>query len=124
MTATENLLRRLAANDKASLQALLASRPSSTRAGPAAASALDRETWALVQLAALLASDAGTISVRWAVERASSTGADDATVVRVLLAAGAMAGSAQMVASASRLARAIDLDLELDDLGLAGWDET
>jgi hypothetical protein len=73
----------------------------------------------LVQLAALLASDAGTSSLRWAVERASATGADDAALVRVLVVAGSMAGSAQTVASASRLALAIDLDLEVD-----GWDGT
>jgi hypothetical protein len=80
---------------------------------------LDRRTRALVQLSALLADDAGTASVRWAADVAAATGADDATLVRVLITAASAAGAAQVVKSAPRLALALDVDLELE-----GWDGT
>ena len=64
----------------------------------------------LVRLAALLVLDASTDSLRWAVDLASSSGIDDDAVVAVLLAAGPAAGSAQLVASAPRLALALGLE--------------
>jgi hypothetical protein len=117
VNATEDLLRRLAANDEPSLRALFRPTAPANLAGAERPSVLDRQTRTLVQLAALLASDAATTSVRWAVDRVSATGADDAALVRVLLVAGSLAGSAQMVASAWRLALAIDIDLDLES-----WD--
>lgn len=71
---------------------------------------LDRRTRVLVLLAALLAADAATTSVRWAVERAAATGIDDETLVSVLVTAGSAAGAAQTVTGASRLALALDVD--------------
>lgn len=82
-----------------------------------AAITLDRSIRVLVELAALLATDAPTTSVRWAAERAAAAGAGDEELLGVLLAAGAAAGEAQMVTSAPRLALALDVDLEVD-----GWD--
>jgi alkylhydroperoxidase/carboxymuconolactone decarboxylase family protein YurZ len=112
MDGSAELLRRLAAGDESSLRAVLS-------AAPPADPALDRPTRALVQLAALLAVDAGTSSLRWAVEIASAAGVDDAALVRVLLTAASTTGTAQAVASAPRLALALDVDVELD-----GWDGT
>jgi alkylhydroperoxidase/carboxymuconolactone decarboxylase family protein YurZ len=112
VNATEQLLRRLAANDEGCLQGF----PPRGRRGP---TALDRETRALVLLSALLAADAATATLRWAAELASTTGADDAALVQVLLTAASVAGSAQAVSSAPRLALALDMDVELE-----GWDGT
>jgi 4-carboxymuconolactone decarboxylase len=112
MDGTEQLLRRLAVGDEGCLQRALSGRPP---ADPA----LDRATRALVQLAALLAVDAGTTSLRWAVDVASAAGVDDASLVQVLLIAASATGTAQAMASAPRLALALGVDVELD-----GWDGT
>ena len=112
--ATRELLRRLAASDESSLEAAF----SAAAGGPdGIVLNLDRSTRILVELAALLATDAPTTSVRWAAERAAAAGADDEALLGVLLAAGAAAGGAQMVTSAPRLALALDLDPEVE-----GWD--
>jgi alkylhydroperoxidase/carboxymuconolactone decarboxylase family protein YurZ len=71
----------------------------------------------LVELAALLAADAPTATVRWAAERAAAAGASDEELVGVLLATGPAAGEAQTVSSAPRLALALDLNPEVE-----GWD--
>jgi alkylhydroperoxidase/carboxymuconolactone decarboxylase family protein YurZ len=111
---TREFLRRLAAGDESFLKAAL-SRSEDGREG--IEPTLDRSTRMLVELAALLAADAPTTSVRWAAERAAATGADDEKLLGVLLAAGAAAGEAQTVTSAPRLALALDLDVEVE-----GWD--
>ena len=110
MDATVELLRRLAAGDEPSLRIIL----SEGRDQPGA---LDRVTRALVQLSALLAANAGTTSLRWAVDRAASAGVDDAALVQVLLTSAYAIGFAQTVASAPRLALALDIDIEIE-----GWD--
>jgi 4-carboxymuconolactone decarboxylase len=106
---SRDMLRRLAANDEASVRAVLACSPIS---GPAAdsPSMLDRRTRVLVQLAALLVVDASTESLRWAADLAGTNGADDGAVAAVLVAAGFVAGSAQLVAIAPRLALALGLE--------------
>lgn len=105
-----DLLRRLAANDQATLKMVLA--PSSIDGSPAtrSLSMLDRRTRVLVHLAALLVLDASTESLRWATDLASTSGADDGALAAVLVAAGFVAGSAQLVAIAPRLALAMDLE--------------
>ena len=103
---TEQLLRSLSDADERSLQDVVSSTPGGSPLGIA----LDRSTRVLVELAALLAADAPTASVRWAVERAGATGVDDEELVGVLLAAGPATGGAQTVTSAPRLALALDLD--------------
>ena len=72
--------------------------------------ALDRRTRVLVRLAALFAVGASTESLRWAVELASTTGADVDALAAVLVATGSAAGSAQLVESARRLALALGFD--------------
>jgi hypothetical protein len=74
--------------------------------------ALGRTARALVELAALLASDAATPSLRCAVDRAATTGADDHVLVHVLETAASATGAAQTVKSACRLALALDVDTE------------
>jgi alkylhydroperoxidase/carboxymuconolactone decarboxylase family protein YurZ len=111
VSATRELLGKLAAHDELCVQAVLA--PQSTL-GQAVLEppAIGRRVRVLVELAALLAADAPTPSLRWAVDRAAATGADDHTIVQVLAAAACAAGAAQTVKSASRLALALDVDTE------------
>ncbi len=112
MTAGRRLLRDLAEHDERSVRAVLASEPE-LRGG------LDRETFALVQLSALLATDAATDSLRWAVDRAATSGVDDAALAQVLIVTAPAAGAAQAVASAARLALALGVDVDIE-----GWDGT
>ncbi len=72
--------------------------------------ALDRKTRVLVRLAALIAVGACTESLRWAVELASTSGADDDALAAVLLAIASAAGSAQLVEIAPRLALALGFE--------------
>jgi 4-carboxymuconolactone decarboxylase len=106
-----DLLLRLAAGDERSLRAVL--RPTNEPASGELAqerSGLDRRTRLLVHLGALLALDASTESLRWAVDLASAAGAGEDAVAAVLLATGSAAGSAQLVSSAARLALALDYE--------------
>jgi alkylhydroperoxidase/carboxymuconolactone decarboxylase family protein YurZ len=106
-----DLLLRLAAGDERSLLSIL--RPTVDPASgedAAASSGLDRRTRLLVRLGALLALGASTESLRLAVDLASTAGAGDDAVAAVLVATGSAAGSAQLVASASRLAVALDYE--------------
>ena len=112
MTADRRLLRQLANHDERSVRAVLSSQPG-LRGG------LDRETFALVQLSALLATEATTDSLRWAVDRATGSGVDDAALAQVLLSTAPAAGAALAVANAARLALALDVDVEIE-----GWDGT
>jgi hypothetical protein len=105
MKDTEALLRRLAASDEPSLQSVL---ELDCRSGQA----LDRGARALVQLSALLAADAVTPSLRWAVDAAGSVGVDDVTLAQVLVAIAPLTGTVQTAVSAPRLALALDFDLD------------
>jgi 4-carboxymuconolactone decarboxylase len=109
LSEPRDLLRRLARHDEQSLRAVLAPTPwlaGDERCGLS----LERRTRLLVRLAALLVVDAPTDSLRWAVDLASTSGADDGTLAAVLVATGSAAGSAQLVASAPRLALALGLE--------------
>ena len=106
-----DLLLRLAAGDEGALRAILRpARGPASEGQPAAGEFLDRRTRLLVRLGALLALDASTDSVRWAVDLASTAGAGEDALAAVLLATGSAAGSAQLVASAARLAVALDYE--------------
>lgn len=104
MNSTEDLLRRLATSDERCIQSVL-------EPGYRSAPALDRDARALVQLSALLAADAVTTSLRWAVDAACAVGVDDVTLTQVLVAIAPLAGTVQTAASAARLALALDVDL-------------
>lgn len=106
MNGTEDLLRRLAASDERSLRCVL-------EPGCRSGGALDRGARALVQLSALLAADAVTPSLRWAVDAACAVGVDDIVVAQVLLAIAPLTGTVQTAVSAPRLALALDVDLDM-----------
>lgn len=110
------LLSRLAASDDVSVRTVLTSWLIGGSPASECALALDQRTRWLVQLAALLVLDAATESLRWAADLARTSGADDAVVAAVLVAAGSAAGSAQVVAAAPRLALALGLEPPEADL--------
>ena len=110
----ESLLRRLSDNDERSLRAVLALRPESTDPHGEFDAGLSPRVRTLVRLAALLALDASTTCLRWAVELASCAGADDDEIVGVLLTVGPEIGLPQVVSSAPRLAEAIGYEIGAD----------
>jgi 4-carboxymuconolactone decarboxylase len=117
-TGAEQLLRGLAAGDERVLRSVLdVSRRQLRDPRPGSGRALPAETLALVHLAALLASGGSTTSLRWAVELALQSGAEDDEIVEVLVTVAAIVGSARVVAAAPRLALAIGYDIEIE-----GWD--
>ena len=109
-----DLLLRLAAGDERSLQAILRPTPEQGLQD-AGARSLDRRTRLLVRLGALLALDAPTDSLRWAVDLAGAAGAGEDAIAAVLFATGSAAGSAQLVSSAARLAMALDYESGVPD---------
>ena len=110
MHEAEQLLRRLSDSEDESLQRVLALRPDADDGGECAA-ALTPRVRTLVRLAALVADDASTTSLRWAVELAWSTGAVDEEIVGVLLSIGREIGLPRIVDGAPRLAAAIGYDV-------------
>jgi alkylhydroperoxidase/carboxymuconolactone decarboxylase family protein YurZ len=117
-TGSEQLLRGLAASNESLLRSVLAVSPAATCSPqPETARALSPTTVALVHLAALLAADGSTTSLRWAVELALRAGAQPEEIVDVLATVASVVGSAKVVAAAPRLALAIGYDIEID-----GWD--
>jgi 4-carboxymuconolactone decarboxylase len=114
---SEELLRGLAACDEGSLRSVLAVSLPKTRSPQRAGRGLSPPTSALIHLAALLATGGSTTSLRWAVELAVQSGAQDEDLVDVLVAVAGIVGSARVVAEAPRLALAIGYDIEVE-----GWD--
>lgn len=111
--APREMLVRLAAADEHALSIVLHPTPE-FGAGADRPRALERRTRVLVRLAALLALNASTTSLRWAVELALGTGLADETVAAVLASAANSAGAAVTSSCAPRLAMALDLDLDLE----------
>jgi 4-carboxymuconolactone decarboxylase len=105
---TDELLRRLALNDKRIVAAAVGAGP----VHESLSGQLDPKTTALVRLAALLSVGAATVSCRATVEEARATGATEEEIVDVLLAIGPAIGAARLVEAAPRLALAIDYDVE------------
>ena len=116
---TEDLLRRLTAGEERSLLEVLALTPESAGSCSAAAAALPPSVRMLVRLAALVALDASTASLRWAVELASCAGADEDQIAGVLVNVGPEVGLPCVVSAAPRLALAIGYEIEVED-----WDGT
>lgn len=111
VSEARTLLRRLASHDERSLRAAMAPTPEPGADIETSEPFLDRRTRVLVRLAALIAVGACVESLRWAVELASASGSDDDAMTAVLVATGPAAGSAQLVASAPRLAEALGFEL-------------
>ena len=107
---TERVLRRLALNDEACVEMVLAGGGEG-----AVGSALERKENLLVRLGALLALGAATTSLRATVKHAIDAGATEAEIVGVLVAVAPAVGLARVVSSAPKLANAIGYDIEADE---------
>jgi 4-carboxymuconolactone decarboxylase len=101
----EELLRRLALNDEAAVEATLG-----TGLRVHGASSLDARTCALVRVAALIAAESSSASHSWAVEAALAAGATDDDIVDVLAAVAPIVGLARVSTAAPKLALALDAD--------------
>jgi 4-carboxymuconolactone decarboxylase len=110
MGDSEELLRRLGASDETTVRTVMAL----TRDGDSHPAALTPRVRTLVRLAALVAGDAPTTSLYWAVELASGAGVADDDIINVLAIVGSEVGAQQLVSAAPRLALAIGYDVGLD----------
>ena len=111
MSEARDLLRRFIAHDECLLRLAMVPTPEFGLGEALITPGLDRRTRVLVRLAALIVVGASTESLRWAVDLACATGADDEALAAVLAVTGAVAGSAQLVAVAPRLALALGFEL-------------
>lgn len=109
----EDLLRRLAVNDERSLRTVMALRTDCAQAEHALDAALTPRVKMLVCLAALIALDSSTTSLRWAAELASCAGADEDELVGVLGSIASEVGVPCVVRAAPRLALAIGYETDV-----------
>jgi 4-carboxymuconolactone decarboxylase len=79
------------------------------------ASGLDRATYALVKIAALITMDAAPASFVWQVNLAREAGVTPAEMTGVLVALAPTIGIARTVAAAPELALALGIEFEEDD---------
>ena len=108
----EELLRRLALNDEATVGSAL--RMDVSDVGD---SGLDAKTYALVRLAGIVALQSSLTSYEWSVAAALAAGATDEEVVGVLIALAAVVGVARMNKAALEVAAVIGYDLDVADRG-------
>lgn len=107
MDKVERLLRMLALNDDESMEKVLA-----TGTDREFGAALSPKVDLLVQLGALLALGAATVSLRATVQSALAAGASEAEIVDVLIAVAPTVGMARVVSTAPRLASAMGYVLD------------
>lgn len=119
MPTGEDLLRRLGAADQDAARTVLALRAELADSPTGGDVTLPPRIRMLVRLASLVAVDAPTTTLRWAVELAASAGADDDEIAHVLVTVGADIGVARVVSTAPRLAMAIGYDVDDETWGLS-----
>jgi len=81
------------------------------RLGPAAASALDPKTTALLQVGVSVALGAPAVCLEWSAGRALAAGASEDEIADVLLAIAPVAGLGRIVAAAPEVATALGYDI-------------
>lgn len=107
MVRYQDVLRCLAVNDRRFVADELA-----IDRHPERAVTLDAKSRALVRVAALVARDGSVETFRWTIGDALDAGADADEVVGVLLAVAPLIGVARVVASARKVALALDYDID------------
>jgi len=107
MRDLENRLRRLSIHDAESIDAVL-----TQGVLPSTACGLDPHAAGLVRLGILIALDGPGPAFDWVTATALADGATAEELVGVLETAGPLVGSAHVVASAPRLARALGYDID------------
>jgi 4-carboxymuconolactone decarboxylase len=106
VTEAEDRLRSLTMNDEAAVESVLG-----IDLENAQATGLDRKTYALVRLGALLALDSAPPSYQWITEEALAAGATVDEIVGTLIAVAPSIGVARAVSAAPELALAIGYDV-------------
>ena len=79
---------------------------------PAAASALEPKTAALLQVAVSVALGSSAVCLQWSTARALAAGATKDEIAEVLLAIAPVAGLGRVVSAAPKVATALDYDIE------------
>ena len=78
------------------------------------ASGLDAKTYALVNIAALIAADASPASYVWQIGLALETGVTADEILGVLVALNPTVGNVRVVSAAAEIAFALGVDLDVD----------
>jgi 4-carboxymuconolactone decarboxylase len=86
-------------------------RPAGLGLGPAAASALDPKTAALLQMGVSVAVGSSAVCLEWSAGRALAAGASEDEIADVLLAIAPVAGLGRVVCAAPDLATALGYDI-------------
>jgi alkylhydroperoxidase/carboxymuconolactone decarboxylase family protein YurZ len=107
---THDIFRGVSQHDPTVLEGLLMSRLENQ-----AASGLDPKTYAMVNIAALIAVDAAPASFIWQVGIALESGVTPEEILGLLVALNPVLGNARIVAAAPELAIALGVDLDLAD---------
>ena len=107
---THDIFRGVAQHDPTVLEGLLMARLDNQ-----AASGLDPKTYALVNIAALIAVDAAPASFIFQVGMALDAGVSPEEILGLLVALNPVLGNARIVSSAPELAIALGVDLDLAD---------
>ena len=102
----ETFLRRLALGDADVIAATI-----DTSLDAAEPLGLDRATFAVARLAALIATDSPLATYQWAVDAALAAGATEADLVDVLVTVAQVVGTARVTAAAPELALALGYDV-------------
>jgi 4-carboxymuconolactone decarboxylase len=110
MAAHEEQLRRLALNDEALIESVLAMRLRGVE--PDAAHRLSPKHHALVRLAALVALGAAPVSYQWSVEVALDADATTAEIVGTMIAVAPISGIARVVQATPDIALQLGYDLD------------
>jgi len=109
---THDLFRGVAQHDPDVLEGLLLGRLDNVEA-----SGLDPKTYALVNIAALIAIDAAPASFIWQVGLALESGVTPEEILGLLVALNPTVGNARIVAAAPEIALALGIDLDLLEEG-------
>jgi alkylhydroperoxidase/carboxymuconolactone decarboxylase family protein YurZ len=107
MAGYQEVLRCLAVNDRQFVANELAIDPV-----PGGISGLDPKIRSLVRIAVLVGNDGSVETFRWTIGDALEAGADADEIVGILLAVAPLIGVARVVASAPKVALALDYDID------------
>jgi alkylhydroperoxidase/carboxymuconolactone decarboxylase family protein YurZ len=107
---THDLFRSVAQHDAEALEGLLFARVDNQ-----VSSGLDARTYALVNIAALVAADASPASYVWQIGLALDSGVTADEILGVLVAVCPTVGNVRVVAAAAEIAFALGVDLDVDE---------
>ena len=109
-SGTSDIFLGVAQHDSSALEALFQARLDSLEA-----SGLDAKTYALVNLSALIATDAAPASYSFQVAFALEVGVTPEEILGLLVALNPAVGNLRIVSAAAEIAFALGIDLEADD---------